>query len=105
MTNGEFAPPPAPPAPGAAASDKSKVAAGILGILLGALGIHEFYLGYSKEGLIMPMVSVLTMGMAAGIVSIIGLIEGADSDTERNTSVPRGWGELGHNRFPTPAKK
>lgn len=56
------------------------MAAGILGILLGSLGIHKFYLGYSKEGLIMILVSVLgsifTLGIAAGVMGIIGLVEG-----------------------------
>ena len=28
---------------------KSKIAAGILGILLGSLGIHNFYLGYTSK--------------------------------------------------------
>lgn len=46
--------------------------AGILGILLGSLGIHKFYLGYQKEGIIQLVVSLVTCG--AG--SIIGLIEG-----------------------------
>lgn len=63
-----------------AGAQKSKVAAGILGILLGSLGIHKFYLGYSKEGLIMILVSVLgsifTLGIAAGVMGIIGLVEG-----------------------------
>ena len=27
-----------------------KVPAGVLGILLGGLGVHKFYLGYTKEG-------------------------------------------------------
>jgi len=55
---------------------KSKVVAGLLGILLGSLGIHKFYLGYTKEGVIMLVVSVVTCGFAAGIVGIIGLVEG-----------------------------
>jgi TM2 domain-containing membrane protein YozV len=53
-----------------------KIPAGILAILLGALGIHKFYLGYTKEGVIMLLVSVLTLGFGAFIMSIIGLIEG-----------------------------
>jgi TM2 domain-containing membrane protein YozV len=53
-----------------------KIPAGILAILLGALGIHKFYLGYTKEGVIMLLVSVLTIGLAAWIMGIIGLIEG-----------------------------
>ena len=30
---------------------KSKIAAGILGIFLGSLGIHNFYLGYNNKGI------------------------------------------------------
>ncbi len=56
--------------------ENKKVIAGIFGILLGALGIHKFYLGYTKEGLIMLLVSVLTCGFGAGVMGIIGLIEG-----------------------------
>lgn len=55
---------------------KSKVAAGVLGILLGGLGIHKFYLGYTKEGLIMLLVSVLTFGIGGVVMGIIGLVEG-----------------------------
>lgn len=57
-------------------SEKSKVTAGLLGIFLGALGIHKFYLGYQKEGLIMLLVSLLTCGFGASVMGIIGLIEG-----------------------------
>lgn len=54
----------------------TKIAAGICGILLGALGIHKFVLGYNTEGLIMLLVSLLTCGILAPVMSIIGLIEG-----------------------------
>jgi len=81
------APPPptasyAPPTPttAAVASDKNKVVAGVLGILLGALGIHKFYLGYNKEGIIMLAVTVvgglITFGIASSAMSIIGIVEG-----------------------------
>lgn len=53
-----------------------KIAAGICGILLGALGVHKFILGYTTEGLIMLGVSVLTCGIGATVMGIIGLIEG-----------------------------
>lgn len=53
-----------------------KIAAGICGILLGALGVHKFILGYTKEGVIMLLVTVLTMGFGGFIMGIIGLIEG-----------------------------
>ena len=48
----------------------------ILGILLGGLGIHKFYLGYTTAGIIMLVVSIVSCGFVAPIISIIGLIEG-----------------------------
>ena len=58
--------------------DKSKVAAGLLAIVVGSLGIHKFYLGYSKQGLIMLLVSVLLFFLVFPIVimAVIALIEG-----------------------------
>jgi len=55
---------------------EKKIVAGILGILLGALGIHKFFLGYTKEGVIMLLVTVLTFGLGGFIMGVIGLIEG-----------------------------
>lgn len=63
------------PAPSVGAP-KSKVAAGVLGILLGGLGIHKFYLGYTVPGIIMLLISVLTLGMLAVVPAVIGLVEG-----------------------------
>ncbi|HEY6122181.1 MAG TPA: TM2 domain-containing protein [Pyrinomonadaceae bacterium] len=53
-----------------------KIAAGICGILIGSLGIHKFVLGYQREGVIMLLVSLLTCGIGAPIMSIIGIVEG-----------------------------
>jgi TM2 domain-containing membrane protein YozV len=58
------------------AGAEKKIAAGICGILLGALGIHKFILGYTKQGVIMLLVSILTLGFLAWIMGIIGIIEG-----------------------------
>jgi len=60
----------------ASAGAENKIAAGICGILLGALGIHKFILGYTKEGIFMLLVSVLTIGLLSWVMGIIGLIEG-----------------------------
>lgn len=49
-----------------------KLIAGILGIVLGGLGVHKFYLGYQKEGIIQIVITVLTCGVG----SLVGLIEG-----------------------------
>jgi TM2 domain-containing membrane protein YozV len=76
---------PVPQSPPPQRSDK-KIPAGICGILLGALGIHKFILGYSTEGGIMlgitlatSVLSCCTGGLTAiGPVAmqIIGLVEG-----------------------------
>ena len=58
------------------AGAEKKIAAGICGILLGALGIHKFILGYTKEGIIMLLVTIVTFGFGGFIMGIIGLIEG-----------------------------
>ena len=58
------------------ADASKKVAAGICAILLGALGIHKFILGYQKPGIIMLLVTVLTCGAGGAIMGVIGLIEG-----------------------------
>lgn len=51
---------------------KSRTVAGILGILLGGWGIHQFYLGDTKAGIIRIVVTLITCGFGA----IWGLIEG-----------------------------
>lgn len=67
-------------------SDK-KLAAGVLAILLGALGVHKFYLGYTKEGvilllstlIILPILTLVTCGFASAfypVVFILPIIEG-----------------------------
>lgn len=56
--------------------ESKRVLAGILGIIVGVLGIHKFVLGYTKEGIIMLLVTVLTCGFGGFVSSIIGLIEG-----------------------------
>lgn len=53
---------------------KSKMAAGLLGIFLGALGIHRFYLGYTGIGVAQLLLTMTCYG--AIISSIWGLIEG-----------------------------
>lgn len=62
------------PAPDIAAeySSKSRVAAGILGVLLGGIGVHRFYLGYIGIGIVQIVVSLVTFGIGG----LWGFIEG-----------------------------
>ena len=53
---------------------------GVLAILLGALGVHKFILGYNKEGIIMLCITLIlgfvTCGIAASAMGVVSLIEG-----------------------------
>jgi len=39
--------------------ESKRVVAGVLAILFGSLGIHKFVLGYTKEGIIQIIISLL----------------------------------------------
>lgn len=54
----------------------NRVLCGVLGIIIGSLGVHKFVNGYTKEGVIMLLVSLLSCGFLSPIMGIIGLVEG-----------------------------
>ena len=64
---------------------KSKMVAGLLGLFLGGIGIHNFYLGNTGRGVAQIIVTVFTCGMGAlwgfieGILILTGSIN-TDSD-------------------------
>lgn len=60
----------------AAGEGKSKIAAGLLGIFLGSLGIHNFYLGYTGKAVAQLLITLLSCGIGATVTSIWGLVEG-----------------------------
>ena len=53
------------------ADSKSKMTAGLLGIFLGGLGIHNFYLGYTGKA-----IAQIALSLCFGVGAIWGLIEG-----------------------------
>ena len=63
---------------------KSKLAAGLLGIFLGCLGVHNFYLGYTSRAVVQLVITIVgallaCTGIGAVImagVQIWGLVEG-----------------------------
>jgi TM2 domain-containing membrane protein YozV len=54
----------------------TKVAAGICGIILGALGVHKFILGFTGAGVTMLLISILSCGLGAVVMHVFGIIEG-----------------------------
>lgn len=55
---------------------KSKLAAGLLGIFLGAFGVHNFYLGFTGKAVAQLLITVLSCGILSPVSAIWGLIEG-----------------------------
>lgn len=53
-------------------SDKSKLVAGLLGILLGGFGAGRFYTGHTNKAIAMLAVSICTLGCG----SLWGMIDG-----------------------------
>lgn len=51
---------------------KSRIAAGLLGLFLGAFGVHSFYLGDNRKGAIQIGVTVVTCGVGG----LWGMVEG-----------------------------
>jgi len=71
---------------------KNKVVAGVLGILIGWTGAHNFYLGATTAGIIELVASIFTCGVAG----VLGIVEGilvlvmpdADFDAKYNQRAP-----------------
>lgn len=68
---------------GQGSEPKSKVAAGVLGILLGGLGIHKFYLGFVGPGLVYLLVNTIgwfitiwLLGIPNMVLGIMAFVEG-----------------------------
>lgn len=61
-------------------NQKSKIVAGLLAILIGSLGIHNFYLGNTGKGTAQLLLTLLgtffTCGISAIVVYIWSIVEG-----------------------------
>lgn len=66
---------------------KSKIVAGLLALFIGSIGIHNFYLGDNKNGiihLVLFFVGFLTFGITTFITSLWALIEAITIFTSTN---------------------
>lgn len=73
-------------------NSSKKLVAGLLAFFVGAFGIHKFYLGYNKQGIIMVccfLFGFILLGFPSVIMAIIALVEAiiyltkSDADFER----------------------
>lgn len=62
--------------------ESKRIIAGILAILLGSLGIHKFVLGYTKEGIIQIVITIVSCGFLGIIPFVEGIIYLVKSDEE-----------------------
>lgn len=85
MSNPFNAPPPPPPggspSQGFGGQKKDKMAAGLLAIFVGSLGIHKFYLGGKQQrtaAIIMLVVTLVGACVLIGplVMGVISLVEG-----------------------------
>lgn len=56
--------------------DKSKIAAGLLGIFLGCFGVHNFYLGYTSKAVIQLVCTIVGMVLSCvgiGVLVVLGI--------------------------------
>lgn len=64
---------------------KSKLVAGLLGIFLGGLGVHNFYLGYTGKAIAQILLSCIGIGAIWGLIEgILILVGKIDKDANGN---------------------
>ncbi len=67
-----------------ATSDKSQVVAAVICFLIGALGIHNFYLGHTKNGVIQLVLTLLVftspISWIWAIIDFIKILTGKMTD-------------------------
>jgi len=87
-------------AKGQAEGAKSKLAAGLLGVFFGGVGVHRFYLGYVGIGIAQIIVTLVTAGIGAiwgfieGILILVGVMnkDAKGQPLNDSTGMPRyGW--------------
>ncbi|WP_445456081.1 TM2 domain-containing protein [Flavobacterium sp. HNIBRBA15423] len=62
--------------------ENKKVVAGVCALLLGGIGVHKFILGYTNEGIIQIVLSIVSCGVLGIIPFIEGIIYLTKTDEE-----------------------
>lgn len=71
-------------------SDKSRIVGGVLGIVLGAFGVHNFYAGKTGKAIAQLLITLLSLGILSPVSAIWGLVDGIMMLTDKNTRDGRG---------------
>ena len=74
--------------------ENKKITAGVCALLIGSLGVHKFILGYTNEGIIQIILSVVSCGILGIIPFVEGIIYLTKSDEEFYQTYQvnkRGW--------------
>lgn len=72
-------------------SGKSRGVAGLLALLLGAFGLHYFYIGKTTAGVIFLLISLLSCFIFAPVVHVVSIIQGVLYFTTTQEEFERKW--------------
>ena len=72
-------------------SGKSRGIAGLLALLMGALGLHYFYIGKTNAGILFLIIAILSCGILATVTTIISIIQGVLFFTSTQEEFERRW--------------
>lgn len=62
---------------GVSADGKSQLVAALLCFFLGALGVHDFYLGYIGKGILQIFLSLIVIGFILVIIDLVRILTGS----------------------------
>lgn len=69
---------------------KSKLVAGLLAILCGAFGVHNFYLGFTGKAIAQLLITLLSCFSLSMVSAVWALVEGILILTDKNTTDGKG---------------
>ena len=72
-------------------SGKSRGIAGLLALLMGALGLHYFYIGKTNAGILFLLVSLLSCGVLGTVTWVISVIQAVLFFTSTQQEFEQRW--------------
>ena len=72
-------------------SGKSRGIAGLLALLMGAFGLHYFYIGKTNAGIVFLLISLLSCGVFATVTWVISIIQAVLFFTSTQQEFEQRW--------------